>query len=383
MASVTPKQKLVVIVGGSSGLGFAALQSLLASDHSYHIVLGSRSELEPWRYGQLQPSLKTTGSTLDRLECDMSRYESVKIFASQVISKYKEPIDALVLCAGMIAATHRLTADGEDETVQVNVLSQALLIDLLEPKLGVNSQTSRVLLVTSSLHKKVPEGTVYPSTINEILTRGYEPMEVYHITKLLQVYLLYAAQEKFETYKPGVTVVAVSPGFVPDTGLNRELGFVKSGVMHYLLPHAPFSTTVPDGGRNIARGIVQNFPSGTYFSQRKVEETSEETYNLELRRQWAEWFVAKKVWRLQAQPADVSQPASRAPVSPDTVLAGASSAIPVTATAAAAAAPAPAPASVPTAVTDPAPVPAPAPAQESAPAPVPPVGVKPVDKPAA
>ena len=65
----------------------------------------------------------------------------------------------------MIGATHRLTVDGEDETVQVNVLSHALLIDLLEPKLGANGAASRILIVSSGLHRKVLPGECYRISI--------------------------------------------------------------------------------------------------------------------------------------------------------------------------------------------------------------------------
>ncbi|KAG8877834.1 hypothetical protein FRB97_003114 [Tulasnella sp. 331] len=242
--------------------GYAALESLLATGGSYTVVLGSRAELEPWRYGQLQPSLQSSNSVLERLDCDFARYTSVYQFAEIIKTKYAEPIDVLVLCAGKISSRCRHTVDGQEETLQVNVLSHALLIELLALKLGVNGTPCRILMVGSSLHRSVPEGTVSPANIDTKLSVNFDPMEVYHITKLIQVFLMYTVQERFNDDQRPVSVVVVSPG-----------------------------------GRTVCRGITQNFPSGTYFSQRKIEETAEETYNMELRHAWTQWFISKNVWK--------------------------------------------------------------------------------------
>ncbi|KAG9024533.1 hypothetical protein FRB95_011371 [Tulasnella sp. JGI-2019a] len=308
-----PVRKLVVWIGGSSGVGYAALESLLATGGSFNIVLGSRSQLEPWRYGQLQPSLKSSNSYLDVMDCDLTRYGSVWTFAEAIKTKYAEPIDALVLCAGKISARYHRTSDGQEETLQVNVLSHALLMDLLAPKLGVNGTPCRILMVTSSLHRSVPERTISPENIDEVLSNQFDPMQVYHITKLLQIFLMHMAQERFDADKRLVTVVAVSPGYIPDTGLTRELGRLKSGLSYYLMSHAPFATPIPDGGRTICRGITQNFPGGTYFSQRKVENTAEETYNMELRQAWKGWFIWKNVWKPEAPPPPMAPGMSAIP----------------------------------------------------------------------
>lgn len=87
------------------------------------------------------------------------------------------------------------------------------------------------------------------------------------------------------------------------------------------------------GGRTISRGVTQHFNGGTYFSQRKVEETAEETYDPQLREAWKTYLIAKRVWH-SAAPATATQPPAVAPTA--------------TATAAPSApAPAPAPAPIP------------------------------------
>ncbi|KIO29490.1 hypothetical protein M407DRAFT_242584 [Tulasnella calospora MUT 4182] len=305
-------KKLIVWVGGSSGLGLAAIEHLLSTLSGFHIVLGSRSALTPHVQHQLDPLLKKSHSTLDRVECNLASYDSVRKFATQIKTKYapeKTNIDGLVLCAGMIEGAPRKTKDGEDEMLQVNVLSHALLIDLLEDRIGVDGKYSRVLLVGSTLHRKVLPGSCTPETLPDAW-KEFDPNQVYQITKFVQIYLLYMTVQRFETTKPTVTVVVVSPGFVPDTGLSRELGTIRSGLMHYIMPKTPFATTIPDGGRHIIKGLTGSYVSGTYVTQRGVEDTAEDTYHEDLRAAWNEWFIAKDIWHPPAPAPTLTEPSA-------------------------------------------------------------------------
>jgi len=127
-------------------------------------------------------------------------------------------------------------------------------------------------------------------------------MVVYQITKFLQLFLLFIAQKRFAGLYPKLSVVAMSPGFVPETGLSRELGYFQQGFMQWVMPKTPFATTSVEGGRNICRGITQDYPSGTYFSQRHVEHPAEELYVPELQERWLKWLIGKRVWHPENDP---------------------------------------------------------------------------------
>ncbi|KAG8952638.1 hypothetical protein FRC04_004000 [Tulasnella sp. 424] len=303
-------KQLIVWVGGSSGLGLSAIEHLLSTLTNFHIVLGSRSPLTSHVQRQLDPLLKKSHSTLSRVECNLAHYDSVRKFANEVKTKFakeKTNIDGLVLCAGMIEGTARKTKDGEDEMLQVNVLSHALLIDLLEDRIGVDGKYSRILFVGSSLHRKVLPGSCTPETLPEVW-KAFDPNHLYQVSKFIQVYLLYMTAQRFEQTKPTVTAVIVSPGFVPDTGLSRELGTIASGLMHYIMPKTPFATTIPDGGRHIVTGLTGSYVSGTYVTQRGVEETAEDTYHEDLRAAWNQWFIAKNIWHPPAPVTTLTEP---------------------------------------------------------------------------
>ena len=75
-----------------------------------------------------------------------------------------------MLCAGVVCAKRRTTGDGWEETLQVNALAQALLLDLVWPKLVAKpGRKSRVLVITSALHiGAAKRGLFLPATMSNI-----------------------------------------------------------------------------------------------------------------------------------------------------------------------------------------------------------------------
>ena len=48
---------------------------------------------------------------------------------------------------------------------------------------------------------------------------------------------------------------------MPETGLSRENGVAEKLLMRYVMPWAPFATTLHDGGRAILRAMVEEIDS--------------------------------------------------------------------------------------------------------------------------
>ncbi len=84
---------------------------------------------------------------------DMSTFAGVEAFANQVKKEVKE-INYVCLNAGTLQVAFKLGEEGYEETIQINVLSTALLAILLLPWMKVAGKGKAHLgFVTSGLHK--------------------------------------------------------------------------------------------------------------------------------------------------------------------------------------------------------------------------------------
>ncbi|KAG8931970.1 hypothetical protein FRC02_001850 [Tulasnella sp. 418] len=219
----------------------------------------------------------------------------------------------------MVPGTYSKTEDGNERALQVNALSHALIIEHLAPKLAANG---RILFFGTSLHRKVlpskvkvtnsasqfslrfPTGSLTPENVDASLQeQPFAPMQVYLKTKFIQMFLFALTHQRFAQDPRKLRVIIVSPGFVPDTGLVRELSLMKRLLMQNVAPLMMFVTTPDDAGLTIRRGIVQDIPSGTYYSKRKNEHMAEEVYDPDLQQRWRQFLVSRGVWELNAPAA--------------------------------------------------------------------------------
>ena len=86
---------------------------------------------------------RTTGrvGVIQVWQLDMDNFQSVKSFAERVESEL-ERLDVALLNAGVVSRTFKLSPEGWEETLQVNVLATALLALLLLPKLRASKTPS-------------------------------------------------------------------------------------------------------------------------------------------------------------------------------------------------------------------------------------------------
>ncbi|KDN50887.1 hypothetical protein RSAG8_00514, partial [Rhizoctonia solani AG-8 WAC10335] len=241
---------LVVATGGSSGLGLEALATYLKqSENDIILVLGCRNPANPLvstQLGGFQNIRK-----LDIFELELTSNDSIRGFASHILEVYpQQSYRAPSLCR------------------------RRLLLECLWPRLvgpAGGMVCSRVVFVASSLHKKASlQHEVSPSSIDILLNNNpWKPMSAYSISKLAQMHLFKIVEDAFakvEDSKSRPTAIAVSPGFVPQTGLARESSWLTRQVMAYVMPLFPFTTSLEEGGKTIARAMIaQNLQSGTYI----------------------------------------------------------------------------------------------------------------------
>lgn len=256
--------KIAIVTGATSGIGRLLAFRLVSK--GIRVVLpcraGSMSAGAALvrRLQELAPE-GTEEAVAEHVLCDLADLKSVRTFAEDFRAKNSK-LDLLVLNAAMCPATNQtevvLTRDGYEEAFQTNHLAHHLMTRLLEQTL-LASAPARVVVVSSGLHLARATDKLKPDLKIETLELlradwAVRPngMLLYKNSKLANTafaFELHARLQK-QTGKGGaVTVNAVSPGFIPNTGLSRWQGPQGRFFMRYIMPWLPFSfiSKIEDG----------------------------------------------------------------------------------------------------------------------------------------
>lgn len=128
----------------------------------------------------------------------MSTFNDVNKFATEVLQN-ESRVDIAVLNAGMAAPSRVVSPEGYETSIQVNVLSTALLATILLPKLRASSQTSGspsyLEIVGSVGHHEIAASDLnFPpesSILDEVSKPTYFSLRrQYCLTKLLVMYIM-------------------------------------------------------------------------------------------------------------------------------------------------------------------------------------------------
>jgi len=137
--------RTVVITGASSGIGAAAAVELARREWQVAIVGrdAERTAAVAARAGGIPFTV------------DFDRLDEVRALSDELLSRFPR-IDVLVSNAGGLVSRRALTVDGNETTLQRNLLAPALLTELLLPRLRAGragADTGRVVLTSSVLNR--------------------------------------------------------------------------------------------------------------------------------------------------------------------------------------------------------------------------------------
>ncbi|KAF2093908.1 NAD(P)-binding protein [Rhizodiscina lignyota] len=246
MASIA---KTIVATGVTSGLGFEAIKQLLQQTQPYRVILGARDTKKAQAdYDGLSYDSKTHSVTV--LPLELADLRTVKTFARQTLDKLgSDKLDILLLNAALSKAADQPGVNGSKwcESYIVNHLSQHYLIHLLREKLVASK--SRVVVVSSGGVRNVKD----TSSLDEQLKAksGVDFFETYANTKFTQLLNAHYWRRQLTGQ---CDVIAVSPGLIPYTGLNRYSNF-------QIPKDLPDAKTLPEGAKSILEALNRNdFP---------------------------------------------------------------------------------------------------------------------------
>lgn len=289
-------KQIIVITGGNVGIGYECAKNLISSQANVHIVLGCRDSSRAAVGVKNLTAFATRDNTVESKPLDLASFKSTRAFAEDIKASFPNGIHALILNAGVMATSLRLTEDKRETNMQVNHLSQFLLAQLLLPSLTAGHAArpdvpSTVVFVSSSLHKPgVGKGKGPILTMETVDgANDFDGMVAYRNSKLNQALCMYVLAASVDSKV--ITVNAVCPGFIPTTDLKRESGFATRLLMNNVLAKASFATSVEEGGLRVFKAATgeNRLKNGIYYMDGVENESSEESRDPTKQKLWWNW----------------------------------------------------------------------------------------------
>ena len=276
--------KVVLITGGTSGIGKAAATALAAMGAEV-VVAGRNRERGEAAVGEIRRESRSEKVSL--MLADLAVQAEVRELADKFKARY-DRLDVLINNAGLIQSRRTETPEGIELTLAVNHLAPFLLTNLLLDLLK-SSAPSRIITVASEARRQAE------IDLDDLQSeRRYRAFPVYGMTKLANILFTYELAARLR--KTGVVANCVHPGGVnTDFGNNnRSLGILLFRAIK------PFMRTSQRGADTViylASSPAAGEMSGKYLMDRKevspaqprdkglqqrLWEVSEELTNLEV-----------------------------------------------------------------------------------------------------
>ncbi len=278
--------KVVLITGGTSGIGKAAATALAGMGAEVVVTGRDRERGED----AVEDVRRESGSEkVSLMLADLAVQAEVRRLAREFEASH-DRLDVLANNAGLVLNRRTETSDGIETTLAVNHLAPFLLTNLLLDLLK-KSAPSRIITVSSEAQRW---GKMDLDDLQS--KRSYRAFPVYGKTKLANIMFTYELAERLEG--TGVTANCIHPG-----GVNTNFGKNNRGPMTLLFRlMKPFMRTPEQGADTLvylATSPDVDGMTGRYLSDRKVMSSSEESYDENLRKKL--WEASEELTGLKVE----------------------------------------------------------------------------------
>ena len=210
MAMTWIENKRVVVTGATSGIGREVATRLASLGAEVILVCRDRTRGE----AVASEIHRTTGAERATvMTADISDQSSIRAFARRYRDTYAA-LDVLVNNAGVLLPDRRTSIDGIELTLATNVLGYHLVTTELVDALKA-AAPSRVVNIASTFAFAVDMDDL------QFERRPYDGLTAYAQSKALDRMLTWGLARRL--HGDSITVNAMAPGLVLDTGLYRDL----------------------------------------------------------------------------------------------------------------------------------------------------------------
>ena len=276
--------KVVLITGGTSGIGRAAATALAAMGAEVVVSGRSRERGE----SAVEEIRDTSGNEkVSLMLADLAVQAEVRGLAEEFRDRY-DRLDVLVNNAGIIQSKRTQTPDGIELTLAVNHLAPFLLTNLLLDLLK-ESAPSRIVTVSSEARRGAQID--FDDLQSE---RRYRAFKVYGMTKLANILFTYELAERLE--RTGVVANCLHPGGVNTNFGNNNRSF---GTLIFRA-FKPFMRTPEQGADTVVYLAVSpeaGKMTGRYLTDRKVVSTFQDPHDEVMQKRL--WEVSEELTNLE------------------------------------------------------------------------------------
>ncbi len=273
------KDRVCVVTGASSGIGFETARGLAAAGSRVLLVCRDRERGEA---AMTRIRAEHERSDIELFLADLSSMDDLWRVAAEMQGRHPR-IHVLVNNAGALFGRRTLSADGIEMNLALNHLSYFILTNLLTETL-VASSPARVVNLASEAHRK---GRLDWDDLQ--LEHGYDGYQAYRNSKLMN--LLFTFELARRLAKRGVTANCLHPGVV-STGVARR-GRLHERLIWGLM--RPFMINAEKGAAGVLRlacspelaGI-----SGKYFDRLAAADAGSRAQDPE---------AAAELWRISQE----------------------------------------------------------------------------------
>jgi NAD(P)-dependent dehydrogenase (short-subunit alcohol dehydrogenase family) len=195
--------RTAIVTGANSGLGLIVARELARAEAT--VIIASR-DIDKGTKAMERIKGEIPSAKLEVMQLDLANLGSVRAFAAGFLSSHNR-LDLLINNAGVMAAPHRLTADGFELQLGTNHLGHFALSGLLMPTLS-EMLGARVVTVSSNNHKG---GRI---NFEDLQGEGhYSRWGAYAQSKLANLLFALELDRRLKAGGLPVTSVAAHPGY--------------------------------------------------------------------------------------------------------------------------------------------------------------------------